>query len=393
MAAILSTAAETSMAPYRREERAQRVVFTTGAAVALKDELARDGLERAMVVCSPRLARSAFAQEVRGALGGRCAGILAEVAEHPALSVVEDAARLARELGADCIVSLGGGSSVDVAKGLALRLAIEEPLARWASAEGEATVRRRGRLVPILAVPLTLSGAECTRSAGLRDEDGHKLIIRDPDIAASVVILDPVAALDVPRSVMLSTGMNAIAHCLEALYSLARDPVSDAFALRGVTLLHRGLSAMLDEPGEVGPRADALNGAHLAARAIVHARTGLHHATCHVVGAAGVSHGIANAIVLPHAIAFNAREGGRFLAEAAKILSPSEGGEPGAVVAGAVDRLCVRGGLPRRLRDVGVPRDAVADMAAHVMNEPGLRFNPRQGITREDLAGLLTAAW
>lgn len=382
-----------STTTYRREERAHRVVFTLAAAEALNEELARDAFERALVVCSRRLARSAFAQGVLTTLGSRCAGILAEVAEHPTLSVVERGAHLAHELRADCIVSLGGGSAVDVAKGLALRLAIEMPLSRWVSDQCNATARTRERLIPILAVPMTLSGAECNRSAGLRDGKGRKLIIRDPDFAASVVILDPVASLDVPPAVMLATGMNAIAHCVEALYSLVRDPVSDAFALRGLTLLDRGLSALLDEPGEVAPRADALNGAHLAARAIVHARTGVHHAACHVVGAGGVSHGIANAILLPHAISFNAREAGMFLAEAARILSPSESGEPASVVAEAIDRLCVRGGLARRLRDVAVPRDAIAGMAADVMLEPGLRFNPRQGVTREDLAGLLMAAW
>ncbi len=392
MAATPSISESTRTAPYKREERAQRVVFTMAAPQALAEELAGAGLERAMVVCSPRLARSAFGREVVNALGRRFAGLLAEITEHPGLALVERGERLARELRVDCIVSLGGGSAVDVAKGLALRLATGEPLDRWAP--GDASPRRRGRLVPILAVPLTLSGAECNRSAGLRGEDGRKVIIRDPDFPASVVILDPLSNLDVPPAVMLATGMNAIAHCVEALYSRARDPVSDAFALRGLALLHRGLSAMIDEPGEVAPRADALNGAHLAARAIVHARTCLHHAACHVIGAAGgVSHGVANAIMLPHAIAFNAREGGIFLEEAAKILAPAESGEPAAVVAGAVDRLCVRGALPRRLRDVGVPRDAIAGMADHVMHEPGLKFNPRQGITREDVAGLLMAAW
>lgn len=386
--------AGTSTTPYRRQERAQRVVFTLAGAEALKEELAAAGLERAIVVCSPRAVRSAFGKKVVGLLGSRCAGTFAEVTEHPSLSTVEQGAVFARELRADCVVSLGGGSAVDVAKGLALRLATEHPLALWSGDRGNAPAPLHGGLVPILAVPLTLSGAECNLSAGLRDETGRKLIIRDPAFPANVVILDPVATIDVPAKILLATGMNAIAHCLEALYSRARDPVSDAFALRGTALLHRGLSAMLDEPGEVAPRADVLNGAHLAARAIVHARTGLHHAVCHVLGAAGgMSHGVTNAIMLPHALAFNAESGAPFLAEAAAILSPSERAEPATVVAGAVERLCVRGGLARRLRDVGVSREALPGMADHVMLEPGLRFNPRQGITQEDIVGLLMAAW
>jgi alcohol dehydrogenase class IV len=394
MIAVLSMPVGTSTTPYRRQERAQRVVFTLAGAEALKEELAAAGLERAIVVCSPRAAQSAFGQKVVRLLGSRCAGTFAEVAEHPSLSTVEQGARLARELHADCVVSLGGGSAVDVAKGLALRLATEHPLALWSTDRGDAPAPQHGGLVPILAVPLTLSGAECNQSAGLRDEFGRKLIIRDPDFPASVVILDPVASSGVPAKILLSTGINAIAHCLEALYSRARDPVSDAFALRGTALLHRGLSAMLDEPGELAPRADVLNGAHLAARAIVHARTGLHHAVCHVLGVAGgVSHGVTNAIMLPHALAFSADAGGPFLAEAAAILSPSERGEPATVAADAVERLCVRGGLARRLREVGVSRDALPGMANHVMLEPGLRFNPRQGITQENVVGLLRGAW
>lgn len=381
---------------YRHESYPQRIILTDDAARTMREELATLGLTRAMVVCSPRAARSPLRQDLGTALGVTCVAVFAEVAEHPTLAAVARGANVAREAGIDCLISLGGGSAADLAKGIAMQLVEASPLTRLALNNHRGIMpakRRGGRLLPILAVPTTLSGAECTPGAGLRDDNGHKLLLRDSDFVARVVVLDPVASLDVPPAVMMTTGMNAIAHCVEALYSRVRDPVSEAYATQGFMLLHQGLSAMLDNPDDVAARADALNGAHLAGRAIVNARTGIHHAACHVIGAAGVSHGVANAILLPHSIVFNALAGGVLLAGIARGLGFPSVADSGVVVARALEHLCERARLPRRLRDVGITRERVSEMAAAVMLEPGLCFNPRQGITQGDITGLLDAAW
>lgn len=382
---------------YCHESYPQRIILTDDAARTLREELATLRLSRAMVVCSPRAARSPLRQNLDTTLGATCAAVFTEVAEHPTLAAVERGADLARETGIDCLISLGGGSAVDLAKGIAMQLVEASPLIRLAlnnHGGSKPAKRRGGRLLPILAVPTTLSGAECTPVAGLRDGNGHKLLLRDSDFVARVVVLDPVASLDVPPAIILTTGMNATAHCVEALYSLARDPVSEAYATHGFMLLHQGLSAMLDNPDDIAARADVLNGAHLAGRAIVNARSGIHHAACHVIGTAGVSHGVANAILLPHAILFNNVAGDVLLAGIARALGfPAPVQDATGIVARALDRLCERARLPRRLRDVGIKRERLPEMAAAVMLEPGLRFNPRQGITYGDIVGLLGAAW
>lgn len=355
--------------------------------------LADLGCQRPMVVASARAMATRQGRAVTSCMiSGNLPALFDRVHQHPSMALAVEGAQAACAYGADSIIAIGGGSAIDLAKGVALaargsdleRLADTSPAQRTSDA-GLA-------LPPIIAIPTTLSGAEAIPRTGLLDARGHKRILRHPQIACRAIILDAMGNQETPAMVMLPSGMNAFAHCLEALYSRARDPVSTALALAALPWLHRGLDGIMAADSR-DARAQALVGAFLAGRAIINARTGLHHATCHVLGARGLSHGLANAVVLPHALRFNARASGGLLDGAAAALGLEVGSTAAEALAELVERIRLRAGLPGRLRDVGIGRDQFADIAAQVTLEPGMAFNPGQALKRGDLVAFLEGCY
>ena len=379
-------------APFTHEVHACRALLSERGAAATRDEVASLSIRRPMVVGSPRALGSRTGIEILEALADLAPMPFDRVREHPELAEADAGAELARAGGIDGFVSVGGGSAVDLAKGIALSLVLGRSIEEFATNSASPQPLLHDLvLAPIIAVPNTASGAEVTPGMGLRDRRGHKLILRHAGAVSRSVVLDPRANLETPARVLMPSGMNAVAHCLEALYSLKRDPISDALALGGLRLLHRGHWRLLGEDG-VEARSAILSGAFLAGRAIVNARTGVHHAVCHVLGAHGLSHGLANAILLPHALRFNAMAG-HLLEPAAQLLGLTGTGEDAAfALAEAVDALCRAGGMPRRLSDVGVQQADLHGLASEAMAEPGLAFNPRQPLSVDDISALLASA-
>lgn len=380
---------------YSHNSYPQRLVLSTDVGKTLTEELTLLGIERAMIVCSPRLAASLIGQKVRQALGSQCQDVFDRVVEHPTLKLAEDGAKSARSNNIDGLISIGGGSAVDLAKGIVLQLAHHSSLMQLLEKNvtmPNVAVPFNNKTVPIISVPTTLSGAECTPGTGLRDNGGRKLLIREPRCIPRTVLLNPVAIQNVPQKTLISTGINAMAHCIEALYSLLNDPISDAFANEGFVRLCRGLKAILNNPDDAVGCSEALSGAHLAGKAIINARTGIHHAVCHVLGARGVPHGLANAIFLPHAIRFNRDHAQYSLRTISNSIEP-ESTDPCRTVAGNIRALADQAGLPLRLRDVGIAADWLSTIASDTMHEPGLRYNPRQQINSTEIEQLLKTAW
>ncbi len=368
-----------------------RTILTQDTGATLRDELKAAGLSRAMFVCSAREAASPFTKGISTALGPLHAGTFGEVDPHPTLAAAARGAALARSLGADCLIAIGGGGSSDQAKGIALWLATGGDLKPISAGS---TGRRPpfagdmgGGAPPIVAVPSTASGAELTPGFGQKDEGGQKRLFRDARVFPSLIVLDPAAMASVPNAILVPTCMNAIAHCVEALYSRGRDPISGHLALAGFDMLAEGLKALA--AGDRDAYRTLLVGANLAGRSIVNARTGLHHGMCHVLGAVGVPHGVANTVMLPHVIGFNAREGWAFLAP----LAAKVGVDGPDALAAAVRDLARPFGLPSRLRDSGLDRTVLPLLPERVLREPGMSFNPRQDVTEGDIAALLEAAW
>ena len=374
---------------------AARVVFRPGAIDELPAELRRLGIGRPMVLSGVRTSASTLHARVRSRLGGFDCTAFEAVPAHSSVELVERLTQQARAAGVDGFVAVGGGSASDTAKAVALLLAeggrLEDHASRFTPPDHLFVPELRQPKLPIVAVPATASAAEVTPSLGVRTADGAKLLFTDIQLASRSILIDPPATLCVPAALMLSTGMNGLAHCLEGLYSRVRTPVTTALALHATALFLDALPAVARAPGDAGCRGDLLAAAHLSGQVLLNARTGLHHAVCHVLGATtGIGHGDANAVLLPEAIEFNAPCAADELDTAARACG-LEGG-----AAALVDRLrALREtlGVPTRLRDLGVAHDALAGVAAHAMHERGLYFNPRRVADDSEIAALLDRVW
>ena len=253
-----------------------RVVFGVGALDRLGEELARLGAYRVLLVASKRVA-----DDLAERLGDRHAATCSEIVQHVPVEVAERATTLAREVDADALVTVGGGSAVGLAKAVALDLAI-----------------------PIVAVPTTYAGSELTTIYGL-SKDGRKQTGRDPRVLPKVVLYDPALTVPLPPQVTGPSGMNALAHGVEAFYGPGANPISTALAVEGIRALAAGLPRAVEQPGDLEGRTRTLRGAWLAGAALAVAGTGIHHQICHVLGGAfGLDHGGMNAALLPHTVRF-----------------------------------------------------------------------------------------
>jgi maleylacetate reductase len=284
------------MEPFVYEQVAIRVVFGIGRVTDLADELDRIDAKRALVIASTS-GRDA-AGPALDELGDRLAHLLVGARAHVPLDDVESAREVAARLDTDCLVAIGGGSSIGLAKAVAL-----------------------DRPAPIVAVPTTYSGSEMTPIYGVTSE-GRKRTGRAAEVRPRVVLYDPGLTTTLPPPVTASTGMNAIAHCVEALYAPDATPVGSLMAEEGIRCLARGLLASIADPNDLGARSTALYGAFLAGSALAATTMGLHHRICHVLGGTfGLPHGDTNAVMLPHVARFNAEAAPNALGRVASALS------------------------------------------------------------------------
>jgi alcohol dehydrogenase class IV len=267
-------ASHTSLAPRTYEALPSRVIFGVGAVASVSEEVDRFGSSRALLIDG--LFDAELRRRVEADLGGRHAGSIDEVAQHVPAEVVGRALAQARAVNADALVALGGGSATGLAKAIALETG-----------------------VPILAIPTTYAGSEMTPIWGITAA-GRKTTGSDPRVLPRTVVYDPELVLSLPARPGAASGMNAMAHCVEALWTPAANPVTDAVASDGMARLARGLRAAHADPGDLEARAESLRGAWLAGTALAVGGTGLHHKLCHVLGGSfGLPHAEVHAAVLP----------------------------------------------------------------------------------------------
>lgn len=381
--------------PFAQQSAACRLVMGNHVVAGLSTELARLGVKRPMVLAGKRTRQSALFASVVQALQGVAWIDTCAVPSHSMADLVEALARQARTEGSDGFVSVGGGSAVDTAKAIAILLAEGGQLAdhaiRFTPPATLHVPALRAQKLPIVAVPSTASGAEVTASVGIRDADGTKLILSDPQVAARLVLLDPHANRHMPAFILCSTAMNALAHCIEGMYSRERTPMAQTHALEAMARLSQAIPAVSSNGQDEGARAQLMYAAHLAGLVLVNARTCLHHALCHVIGAiTGAAHGEINAVMLPHCIAFNAEAAAGPLNLAAHAVGAES--SPGALIH-RIRSLQAVASLPERLRDIGVPHGALEEIARKAMHERGLYYNPRAVSHVEEVRSLLEAAY
>ena len=359
---------------------AQRIHFGPDALDRLPDVVKELGLRRVMLVTTPGRLASEAGERVTRALGRARVSTFDGVRSHVPTGSVQAAVTQAGEDGADGVVSFGGGSAADLGK--AVCFFVE----RQAGTPGASYAHR-----PALAhvsIPTTYSGAELTPFFGMTDEaTRQKTGAGGPTLAPLAAIYDPVLTLDTPARVSAETGMNALAHGVECAWSPTRTPEAEAVALACVERVAAALPAVVDDPGDLAARTAMLAAAALGGRCLQNAGMGVHHGLAQLLGGrTGVPHGLANAVVLAHAVRFNAGA----VPEAARRIGAALG-DPGDP-AGAVDRLRERLGLPGRLSECGVTEDDLDAVARLSQGNRNVQANPRP-VSEPDARALLAAAF
>jgi maleylacetate reductase len=360
---------------------AQQLVFGDGALDRVGALLKAVGARRALLVTTEGRARSDDGRRVARALGRTLASTFDGVTSHVPAPVVQAAVGQARRDGVDAIVSFGGGSCADAGKAVSFFTEQER------GAPGASYTDRP--LLPHIAIPTTYSGAELTPFFGMTDpHTRQKSGAGGPTCAPIAAVYDPQLTLSTPPRVSAETGMNALAHCVEILWSPAATPEARAIAVAGARRIAVALPWVVEEPDDLGGRAAMLEGAALGGRCLQNGTMGIHHGLAQLLGGrTGIAHGLANAIVLPHAIRYNADAVPDALAALADALGCDD-----AECADTVEALVERLGLPTRLSDVGVDSsdlDAVARLSQSNVN---VKANPKP-VSEADALAVLEAAF
>lgn len=373
---------------FRYTAYAQEIIFGAGALAKLAGAVEVFGWRRLMICTTPSLRRNGTMAQIEQALGSRLVAAREEVSTHVQAAEVADALQEAERSRVDAVIGLGGGSPIGMAKAVsanleALRAGLEVLPARWPTEQPA---------VPNIAIPTTYAGSEMTPIYGVSipQSDGttRKVTYRDAKVTPKLVIYDPALTLDLPASVTAGTGINALAHCIEALYSITRHPVSTALAQMGFHYIAHALLRCYTHGDDLDARAVLLSGAQLAGQSLASVALGLHHGTCHVLGGtAGVPHGVANAIMLPHAIRYNLDVVEPLITGAAESAGVAANG-----LADWVYDLVGQMHLPQRLRDVNVPERMLPMLAEHMLKSSAVQQNPKP-VMYEDALALLQAAW
>lgn len=362
---------------------AQRLVFGPGSLARLPEVVKALGARRVLLLATPGRLASPAGERLTKLLGRTLASTFDGVRPHVPTTAAQAAVARAREVDADAVVSFGGGSAIDLAKAVCFFTE------QQAGLPGTSYTDRP--VLPHVAVPTTYSGAELTPFFGMTDEGaGRKAGAGGPTLAPVAALYDPELTLDTPPRVSAETGMNALAHGVEAAYSPARTPEAEAVALACVERVAAALPGVVDNPSDLAARTAMLAGAALGGRCLHNAAVGVHHGLAQLLGGrTGIPHGLANAVLLPHAVAFNAEAVPAEVARIARALAP---GAADADAAGAIDRLRRRLGLPGRLSEVGVAEDDLDAVARLSQSSPTVAANPRP-VTEADARAILTAAF
>jgi maleylacetate reductase len=340
------------------DAQASRVVFGNGCLTQLAHEIERLGASRAMLVCTP--GRSSLARRARELIGANVVDVFDRAIPHVPQDTALSARLSATESSADVVVALGGGSAIGVAKAIALTTSL-----------------------PIIAVPTTYGGSEMTPIWGLTDE-GIKQTGRNPRVQPRTVIYDPTLTLSLSSRATASSGLNAIAHCMEALYAADANPLTTAAAREGLTLLASALPLVSAAPDDREHRAEALRGAWLAGYSLGTVQMALHHKLCHTLGGAfNLPHAETHAVLLPYTTAYNRDAAAVALRTAADVLGVEDAPSEILSIARTID-------APLSLREIGM-REEDLDRAAPLALE---RQYPNPApVTLEGIRVLLDAAF
>jgi maleylacetate reductase len=334
-----------------------RVIFGHGTVAQTGAEIERLGRKRALVLSTPN--QKADAEALAGRLDALSGGVFAEAAMHTPVQVTEKALSAYEASAADCVVSLGGGSTTGLGKAIATRTGADQ-----------------------VVIPTTYAGSEMTDILG-ETAGGQKTTRRDPSILPETVIYDVDLTRSLPPSLTVTSGLNAMAHAAEALYAPDRNPIVSLMAADAIRALCLALPAIARNPDDRDARASALYGAWLCGAALGGTSMALHHKLCHVLGGSfDTPHAETHAILLPHTIGFNSAKAADLLAPISQVL----GGTPGVALFDFAASL----EAPTKLKDFGLGEAELERAADIAVKNP--YWNPRP-FDRASLLALLRDAW
>jgi aldehyde dehydrogenase (NAD+) len=371
-----------------------KVIFGEGLISDLPMEVADWG-SRAVLVTDQGIIDAGLAEKVKAILGDKLVGVFSDVPQDTGMEVVDKGAEYAKSVGADVVVSLGGGSVMDTAKGMCIIMTEGGNLRDF---QGMQMLTRPQ--TPHITIPTTAgTGSEVSAGAVVLDkEQGQKILIWEYHILPKVAILDPRLTENLPAHLTASTGMDAMTHAVESFLSQQRNPISDAMALHAIRLTTKYLPVAVENPGDMLARGQMQIAALTAGWAFSNALLGLVHAMAHSLGAVcRVPHGLANGILLPHVMLFNLEEVPELMADIALAMGAAPANMPaadaGAEAVAAMHELTRKIGLPRSLKDVGVQDGQLLECAELALTDGSVVYNPRMVMEAQEVLEIFKKAF
>ncbi|MGK9338455.1 maleylacetate reductase [Sinorhizobium meliloti] len=346
------------MYPFTYNSRPARVIFGSGTVARLPAEVERLGLKRVLVLSTAQ--QQGQAEALSASLGERSGGVFAGARMHTPTAVTDEAMALVVEAAIDGFVAVGGGSTTGLAKALALRTDL-----------------------PQIILPTTFAGSEMTPILG-ETRDGRKVTQSNPKILPEVVIYDVDLTLTMPVQLCVTSGINAAAHAVEALYAQDRNPVVSLMASAGVEALVSALPTIVGNPDDRDARAKALYGAWLCGICLGSVGMALHHKLCHTLGGLfDLPHSETHTVILPHALRYNEAAAPEAIAALKRAMGQAD-------PARTLFDLAASLGAPTALQDLGMPVEGIGEAVEQALENP--YWNPRD-LEKEALRTLLVNAY
>ena len=372
--------------------------FGPGSRSVLADEIKKRGFKKVFVVTDNDLVRFGVAGQVTAILGE--AGIpylvFSDVKQNPTVKQVKLGSEEFAASGADVIVAIGGGSPIDTAKAIAI-IATNPEFADVVSLEGVADTKHKS--IPIIALPTTAgTAAEVTINYVITDEENvKKMVCVDPNAIPILSIVDAELMVSMPRGLTAATGMDALTHAIEGYITKGAWEISDMFELKAIELIAKYLPVVVENPSDIEARDGMAMAQYIAGMGFSNVGLGLVHGMAHPLGAYfDVPHGVANALLLPIVMKYNATSSVDKYGNIARAMGVNTFAfsklEAANAAVDAVKALSVKVGIPERLRDLNITEDSLTALANSAFNDVCTPGNPRT-VTLEDVLKLYKKAY
>ncbi|OFW60923.1 MAG: hypothetical protein A2W01_12150 [Candidatus Solincola sediminis] len=372
-----------------------KLIFRENAVKDAGIEVEELGCSRALIVTDKGIVDAGLVEPVEKALGKRHAGTYDKCIQDSGYDVVNKATEFARDKGADALISVGGGSVIDTAKGMAILLKEGGKLEDY---EGVQMLSRPQ--TPHVVIPTTAgTGSEVTPSAVIKNRDRNiKMLIHDSHIMPNTAILDPVMTQGLPPMLTATTGMDVMTHAIEAIHAIIAEPIADYVAFGAIRLVVEYLPRCVENGDDLFARGQQQIAATAGGMAFANSQINIVHSLAHSAGGIfGVPHGLANSILLPHVILFILSDCADRYVLVGEALGVYEKGmtgmEAGEAAANAIWEFTKKLGIPQRLRDAGVPEDGLESIADNALNDGVLPFSPKLIVDPEEVLQVYQNAW